>query len=127
MNHSPNIPLFTVSGIVSLGGQFARTLGYPTVNIPLGEHHFSGSFVGVVEYCGATYNAGLYADPERGILEAHLFGFTKDIYGEPVRVLVFKKIREKEAFANLEDLKLAIKNDMEFALQYNQKLTKIPK
>jgi len=105
--------MHTVTGVVQVGGQFARTLGYPTVNIPLQDTVLSGIYAGVAEHKGKKYNAALYADVERKVLEAHLFGFTEDIYGDTVTVTLLKKIRDTKKFDSLEELKKTITEDIE--------------
>lgn len=127
MNSSPKKHSQTFEGVVERGGQFARTLGYPTVNIALSDASYSGSYAGVVLYKGISHNAGLYADPERHLLEAHMFDFSEDMYGETVSITILDKIREREAFSDLEALKKAIRGDMEAARAFFDKNTKISK
>lgn len=117
MNSLPE-PKVAITGVVEMGGQFARTLGYPTVNVSFRQQALSGTYSGLVLYNGISYPAGLYIDPERAIVEAHLFDFEGDLYGHTVTVHVFEKIRPKEHFDTLDDLKGAIHGDMEMVKKW---------
>ena len=46
------------------------------------------------------------------ILEVHLFDLSHDIYGQTVKVVFRKKIREEKKFSGIDELKWAIKNDI---------------
>ena len=100
------------TGVVSKGGQRARTLGFPTVNIPLDGGGISGSYAGSVSHEGDSCPAVLYADPGRGVLEAHLLDFSGDLYGKTVVMKLHKKLRDVEQFENDETLIAAIQKDI---------------
>ena len=99
-------------GVVSRGGQRARTLGFPTINIPLPDLSISGSYAGSVVCEGETYPAVLYADPGRMVLEAHLLDFSSDLYGKTVAMTLAKKLREVKQFENDAALVAAIQRDI---------------
>jgi len=47
------------------------------------------------------------------ILEVHLLNFDKDIYGEKIKVIFIKKIRDEKKFDSVDDLKAQITSDVE--------------
>lgn len=118
---------WTISGTVVKGAQRGRTIGVPTANIALGEY-LRPKF-GV--YAIRTGRAG---EPltYRGIanigirptvngtsenLEAHLFDFDQDIYGQEWEFALTKFIRPEQKFENFDALKAQIMLDIEAAKQ----------
>lgn len=99
------------------GGERARALGYPTVNIPINEH-LSGVFVARVHAGGALYEAAAFADSARKLLEAHLLDYSGELYGEEVLIELLHKIRESEKFDDDELLKAKIAADVESVRAY---------
>ena len=114
-----------ISGVVQQGDQRGRTLGYPTANIALGDHLRPklGVYAVRVGLCGPSDAAGVLApDPDRWVdgvanlgirpmyalseplLEAHLFGFSGDLYGRTVRVQMVEFLRGEAAFDGVEAL-----------------------
>lgn len=101
------------TGIVQEGSKRARALGYPTINIPLSDASVSGVFAARVSFLnGTTHAAAAFADPSRMILEAHLFDFSREMYGEEATIELVAKIRETQRFASDESLKTAIAEDV---------------
>ena len=105
---------FTVVGEVSHGDARGRTLGFPTANVPLGRHIepargvyavqvtlASGQVVPGVANLGRRPTLG--GDPISRI-EAHLFDFSGDLYGQEVSVALLAFIREEKRFAGLDAL-----------------------
>ncbi len=105
---------FTVVGEVTHGDARGRTLGFPTANVPLGRHIEpargvyavrvrlpSGQEVPGVANLGRRPTLG--GDPISRI-EAHLFDFAGDLYGQEVGVSLLAFIREEKRFAGLDAL-----------------------
>lgn len=99
------------TGIVIGGSAKAKILGFPTANIPLKDPNVSGIYAACVDVWGKEYSAVAFADPKRGILEAHLFNFSDNLYGKEITITLVKKIRESQAFASDADLKEAMRKD----------------
>ena len=112
---------FTIQGPVTHGDKRGRTLNFPTANVSLGRHLEpargayvirarleDGSVHGGVANVGRrpTVNAG----PESR-LEAHLFDFDQDLYGQQIAVELHCYLREEQRFASLEALKAQIEID----------------
>ncbi|NBV76930.1 Holliday junction resolvase RuvX [bacterium] len=106
-----------ITGIVQEGGKTGRTLGFPTLNIPLAQN-LSGIYAGTVLVKGTEYHAALFADPARKILEAHAIGFKDEAYGENVTMTVLQKLRDVKTYPNNEELKTAIANDVRMVENY---------
>lgn len=99
------------TGIVQEGSKRARELGYPTVNICYtGEE--DGVYRAQVLHGGLTFRAAAFADPERGVLEAHIIDHSADLYGEIISIELLEKLRDTKAFGNDAELKKAIDADV---------------
>lgn len=99
------------SGIVARGEGRAAKLGFPTVNIPLAKT-ISGIYAADVKAGDIVYRAAAFADPARGILEAHLLDFEDDLYGKQVTITLHEKIRDSKAFENDEELAKMVAEDV---------------
>lgn len=105
---------YSIGGRVISGRQLGRELGIPTANIALSFHKLplQGIFSVVVEFRGRRLHgvASLGFNPtvddsQVPKLEVHLFDFDEDIYDEHLHVSFVKKLRDEEAFADLDALK----------------------
>jgi riboflavin kinase / FMN adenylyltransferase len=105
-------------GIVEKGAQRGAELGYPTANITLPEGVAPGIYAGKASVEGKAYEAAVFADGRRSVLEAHLLDFSGDLYGKEISVELVKKIREGKAFANDESLRAAIADDVQRVRMY---------
>jgi len=112
---------FAITGPVQHGDARGRTLGFPTANVPLGRHIepargvyavrarlASGQVVGGVANLGRRPTLG--GDPVSR-LEAHLFDFQADLYGQEIAVALLAFIREEKRFGGLDELKAQIAAD----------------
>ena len=112
---------WAIRGVVAHGDARGRTLGFPTANVALGRHLEPARGVYAVrvrladgsEHPGVanigrrpTVNAG----PESRV-EAHLFHFTGDLYGQEVAVALHGFLREERRFAGLAELREQIALD----------------
>ena len=99
-----------VCGVVEHGRQLGRVLGFPTANLPVGAELTAadGVYRAEVEADGACFAAmaNLGCNPSVGgnrrRLEVHLFGFEGSLYGRPIRVRLFERIRGERKFASIE-------------------------
>lgn len=108
-----------IEGVVELGDQRGRTIGFPTANVALGEHlrpRFGVYAVrALVDGKWRHAVANLGKRPTFGKLqenfEVHLFDFAGDLYGQTLRVALVEFIRSEMKFAGLEALKAQIAAD----------------
>lgn len=105
-------------GIVQKASERARALGYPTVNIVLSDEKVSGVYVARVKVGEEEYEAVVFADTVRKVLEAHLFDFSADLYGWNIRIELLKKIRGRKHFADDAAAHRAIAEDVRVVRQY---------
>lgn len=96
-------PLFVQSGVVENGTALARGTGFPTANISFEQADISGTYAGRVLVDDTFYQAAVYANQERHLLEAHLLDFTGDLYGKEITVQLLEKIAPAEKFRDLKD------------------------
>jgi riboflavin kinase/FMN adenylyltransferase len=100
------------SGTVGQGRGFGRTIGFPTINIPLTDKSVSGIYAATVVLDGESFKAAAYADQERGLLEAHILDWAGDCYGKEVAIALGRKIRDAAAFPDEIALMTAIAADV---------------
>ncbi|MDO5639362.1 MAG: bifunctional riboflavin kinase/FAD synthetase [Neisseria sp.] len=115
---------YMLSGHVKHGAKLGRTIGCPTANVQLAQHHYALSGVFVVEAEGAFgkkrgvasfgFNPTVSAT-RRQKLEVHLFDFDGDLYGQRIRVRFLHKLRDEEKFDGIDALKQQIWVDMDAA------------
>ena len=115
----------SVLGTVIHGAKRGRVLGYPTANI--NPHHEvlpkEGVYAVRVLYENKEYgglcNIGrrptFSLKDEDKAIEAHLFGFKKDIYGEDLEIQFIRKIREEKKFPRGSLLAQQIQKDSQKA------------
>ncbi|MCX7373677.1 MAG: bifunctional riboflavin kinase/FAD synthetase [Alphaproteobacteria bacterium] len=112
---------WSITGVVAHGDARGRLLGFPTANVPLGRYLEPARGVYAVrvrlegrrEVPGVA-NIGrrptLGGDPVSRV-EAHLFDFSGDLYGQSVEVALLHFIREEKRFAGLPELTAQIAAD----------------
>ena len=112
---------YRMSGRVSHGEKRGREFGFPTANIHI--HRKAASVAGIfaVEVYGldqepmigaASIGTRPTVDGTTCILEVYLLDFDGDIYGRHVHVDFLKKIRDELKFDSIDELKLAIADDV---------------
>ncbi len=115
---------YSIRGIVSKGDQRGRTIGFPTANLSM-EGLLAPAF-GVYairvtfsdgRVAGGVANIGMRPTFEKNaaILEAHLFDFNQDIYGETIDVSLLHFLRPEQKFNGIDALKVQINEDADSA------------
>ncbi|MFL6590798.1 MAG: bifunctional riboflavin kinase/FAD synthetase [Chthoniobacterales bacterium] len=113
---------YTILGTIVRGEQLGRKLGFPTANLSAHSEQFPPNGVYVAEgRLGGTILRGVAnlgfrptvsaGKPER-LLELHLFGLDREIYGEEMEVRFLRYLRPEQKFADLEALKAQITADV---------------
>ena len=101
-----------ISGKVIRGKSKGKESGFPTVNIELAKKIESGVYEGSVKVGDKTYRAGIFVNSDGTLLEAHIIGFSGDLYGKEIEVEIEKKIRDVIRFDNDDELKKQIRIDI---------------
>ncbi len=116
-----------IEGEVVRGDQRGRTIGFPTANVKLGDvlrprygvYAVRASLDGAAWLDGVT-NIGRRptVDGVRELVEAHLFDFDGDLYGQSLRIRLLHFLRPEQRFASFADLHQQILRDAESARQF---------
>jgi len=118
---------FRMSGRVIRGRQLGRKLGYPTANIKLAALPSPLMGVFAIRVCRNDTDwidgvANLGTRPAVGgegmLLEAHLFDFEGNLYGERLEVEFVKKLRDETNFEDIDDLVVQMQEDERQARNY---------
>ena len=112
---------WAVTGTVVHGDQRGRTIGFPTANIALGEHLEPARGVYAVlatlpdgRVIPGLANVGRRPTVAEGAisrLEAHLFDFAEDLYGQVLSVALHRFIRAERKFDSFDALRAQIVAD----------------
>ena len=128
MDSAAPIGTVVVRGRVGRGDGRGRQLGVPTANLAMDES---------AEPADGVY-AGVYSRPDqscwpaaisigrrpsfhggngRRLLEAHLIGFSGDLYGEEAEVRLVARLRPQLTFASGDDLAAQLRLDIDHAAE----------
>jgi len=122
---------YTLSGKVCHGQKLGRELGFPTINIKMGDKTLivKGIFAVLVKGIdnrvlqgAASIGTRPTVDGVDTILEVFILEFDRDVYGYRVDVEFLHKIRDEEKFDSLQELKAHIEKDTVKAKQYFDQL-----
>lgn len=112
-----------ISGTVAHGRGLGRTIGVPTANIPFSSGQLVpkyGVYCAMAELSDMSYpavvNIGLH--PTAGALdapvaEAWIDGLNASLYGEPIRLWLYRMLREERHFDSMQALQTQMHLDRE--------------
>nr|WP_295931676.1 bifunctional riboflavin kinase/FAD synthetase [uncultured Dyadobacter sp.] len=119
---------YSLSGTVVKGKQLGRTIGFPTANIHVHESYklvpMNGVYVIRAVYNGDTFGGMLNIGTRPTVdgigrtIEANLFDFDHEIYGEDLKIELLHYLRPEEKFNGLDMLVKQIRVDKENSLAY---------
>ena len=123
---------FMLSGTIVKGRGIGKTLDFPTANLHIDEDYklipkegvyLVKSVISGKETFGIT-NIG--TNPTVGgkhqTIETYFLDYNEDLYNKTLRLKFITRIRDEKVFKNIEELKLAIKEDETFARNYLKNL-----
>lgn len=121
---------FTLNGTVVSGQQLGRQIEFPTANIEASDPDKIIPGYGVYavkvrvlgkEFCGML-NIGnrptVNQNADHRSIEVYILDFDSDIYGRPIEVRFFKKMRDEQKFASIDALKQQLFSDREATISY---------
>lgn len=121
---------YSITGSVVEGNKIGRDIGFPTANIQI-DHDFKllpkeGVYIVEAEIENRRHPAMLNIGFKPTInqydknisIEAHIIGFSDNIYKKKVTIYFQKRIRDELKFENLEALKKQLISDKEEAIKY---------
>lgn len=120
---------FSTRGIVVHGDARGRTIGFPTANLaPIDNVVLPGDgvYVSDVIVNGKSYRAMTSVGKNVTFggtelrLEANIFDFKDEIYGETVEIIWLDKIRDMVKFAGADELVEQLKSDKEVAANWKK-------
>ncbi|PWW06444.1 riboflavin kinase/FMN adenylyltransferase [Paenibacillus cellulosilyticus] len=117
---------YEVEGVVVHGHARGRLIGFPTANVGLTQPYITprlGVYAAQVVIGGQVYPAVLnhgmkptFKDGEKApVLEAHLIGFSGDLYDQSIRIRFISFIRPEHKFASVDELIAQIGRDRDEA------------
>ncbi len=101
-----------IKGIVIKCKQKGRKLGFPTANLKLKDKMESGAYAGRIVVDNKKYRTGIFVNYDKKIIEAHIIGFSGNLYGRKIEIEIGKKIRKVLKFKDDKKLKSQIKKDV---------------
>ncbi|WP_287980881.1 bifunctional riboflavin kinase/FAD synthetase [Acidiphilium sp.] len=114
-----------IRGVVAHGDARGRTIGFPTANVALGRHlePARGVYAVTVRLADGRMVKGVanigrrptVAEGAISRLEAHLFDFSGDLYGQEITVSLHRFIRDERRFASFDELSAQIAADADEA------------
>lgn len=121
---------YLVSGIVSIGKQLGRTLGFPTVNLLPSVSKLlppNGVYFSQVRWRNQLYRAisnvgykpTVTNEKVMGV-ETYLYQFEQQIYDEPIEVYLRGFRRQERQFESVEALKLQLQDDIAAGENYGR-------
>ena len=114
---------FTLHGTVVEGQKLGRKILFPTANIESSDPDKIipgyGVYAVQVNVHQKTYHGMLNIgsrptvnnNADHRSIEVHIFDFESDIYGEPIELVFFKKLREEQKFNSIDELTIQLSKD----------------
>ncbi len=117
---------FMLTGTVVHGNKIGNRLGFPTANLDIGQKHKlippEGIYAVFAYHQKQRYGGMLYIGSRPTLkqyrnktIEANLFGFNKDIYGDKLQLELIDRIRDDVQFEGLESLSKQLEKDRQAA------------
>lgn len=125
---------FTLHGTVVEGQKLGRKIQFPTANIQASDPDKIipgyGVYAVKITVMNQTFQGMLNIgsrptvnnNADNRSIEVHIFDFESDIYGEPIELVFFKKLREEQKFSSIDALKEQLAKDKMDTLNYFQGL-----
>lgn len=116
---------YVLANKIIRGNQLGRQLGFPTANLDTGDLITppSGVYVAHASVDGHQHRAVVNIGHRPTVsssaptlsVEAHLLGFTGDLYGKEMGITFIRKLRDEQKFPSMTKLHIQIKRDIALA------------
>lgn len=125
---------YFISGRVESGNKIGKTLGFPTINIPIREGYIelkrgvylTGVKIGEKIYRGLTNVGTCPTFEERKVhTETYILDYNSEIYGEEVKIFFLEFIREEKKFESPKALKDEVDRNIKWAMERDIKWQEI--
>ena len=115
---------FAMDGVIAKGDRMGRKIGFPTINLRSENELYPRDGVYVTKVLLRSFertftcvtNIGrrptVYEDYARTV-ESYILDFTSDVYGEPIRLSFFERLRDERVFPSMLELTAQIRRDVE--------------
>ena len=123
---------YFLSGEVVKGKQLGRTIGFPTANIQIEEDYKliprNGAYVikAIVDQKEIFGMMNIGFNPtvngQNQTIEANLFDFDADIYGQKIEIILLQYLREEQKFGSIDLLIAQLNQDKKEALAFIEQL-----
>lgn len=116
--------IYAIDGVVVRGRQRGQQLGFPTANLctenelipPAGVYATTATIDGIV--FSSVTNIGVrptFGDDDRLVIETHVLGLNRDLYGTKVRLGFVQRLRDERTFETIDALTSQIRADSQAA------------
>ena len=115
---------YAMEGIISKGDRMGRKIGFPTINLRSENELYPRDGVYVTKVLLRSFertftcvtNIGrrptVYEDYATTV-ESYILDFSSDVYGEPIRLSFFERLRDEKVFPSMIELTAQIRRDVE--------------
>lgn len=123
---------YEINGVVIHGHQLGRTIGFPTANVAVSDINKLIPKSGVYAIKAVILSQTVFGmlnigtnptvqDSSSLNIEAHLFDYDRDIYGESITLQLITYIRKEQTFNSVNELTKQLKQDEIFVRNYFSK------
>ena len=115
---------FAMEGVIAKGDRMGRKIGFPTINLKSDNELYPRDGVYVTKVHLRSFertftcvtNIGrrptVYEDYATTV-ESYILDFSSDVYGEPIRLSFFERLRDEMVFPSMLELTAQIRRDVE--------------
>jgi len=115
---------YAMDGLIAKGDRMGRKLGFPTINLKTENELYPRDGVYVTRVLLRSFERTFDCVTNIGrrptvyenyatTVESYIFDFSSDVYGEPIRLTFFERLRDEMVFPSMLELTAQIRRDVE--------------